>query len=191
MLVITAHCKLTIFKVCMGFWLKSKFIATLLFMKPPQMHRLASQASDRARDSGWCTGPLLNCKHPVAMYRLRVLWGKDRESERLMATVSQRHGWIMSATIFTHLSFHIMFPLLNISWLNSCLLCTNVLFWYNIAGWGWVTSFRFSPNRRRWRLTSRLRSRRPDAHLFIVALHCLPLDKLQQLKVREKREPLT
>lgn len=79
MLVITAYCKLTIFKVCMGFWLKSKFIATLLFMKPPQMYRLASQASDRARDSGWCTGLLLNHKHPVAMYRLQVLWGKDRE----------------------------------------------------------------------------------------------------------------
>ncbi len=169
-------------------------------MKSPQMHRLTSQALDRARDTGWCTGLLLNREHTVAMYRLRALRRMDLESIRLMATVKLQHGWIMNTPIFTHQNFHIMFHLLNISSWNSCLLFSSVLFSHNFAGRGvkgrffsfiWIGVIDI------WHCaggvahkTRSAEARWHSAHQFIV-VHCLQLDKLKQLEVTEKRNPFT
>lgn len=171
-------------------------------MKSPQMHRLTSQALDRARDTGWCTGLLLNREHTVAMYRLRALRRMVLESIRLMATVRLQHGWIMNTPIFTHQNFHIMFHLLNISSWNSCLLFTSGFFYFCVMSQG--EEWRVDPFHFIWtgvidiwhwaggaaRETRRAEARWQGAHQFIV-VHCLQLDKLKQLEVTEKRNPFT
>lgn len=157
-------------------------------MKSLLLHRLASQALDRARDIGWCTGLLLNREHTVAMYSLRALRRMDRESIRLMANVRLQHGWIMNTLIFTHLNIHIMFHLLSISCWISCLLIRQRFYFCTIPQKGvdsvnWIDDIDF------WHCAGRAahKTRRAvagwhSAHQFIV-LHCLQLDKLKQLEV--------
>lgn len=151
---------------------------------------------DRARDMGWCTDLLLNREHTVAMYSLRALRRIDRESIRLMATVRLQHGWIMNSPIFTQSEFPHNVPPLE-QFLAGAVVSFSPFFIF-VRFHKRVDSYHFNwiDATDIWHCASRAArlTRRPvagwnSAHQFIV-VHCLQLDKLKQLEVTEKHNPV-